>query len=70
MVSERLTDWLAIAANLGVVAGLMLLLLELRQNSALMRVQISQARADSAIALTGFCDRYVRFIDDARERCE
>jgi len=36
-------------ANIGMVIGLGLLLFELRQNSDLMRVQISQARADAAM---------------------
>ena len=49
MDSRRLNDWLMLIANIGVVIGLGLLLFELRQNSDLMRVQITQARADAAM---------------------
>ena len=49
MDSRRINDWLMLIANVGVVIGLGLLLFELRQNSDLMRVQITQARADAAM---------------------
>lgn len=41
---------ITILANLGVIAGIVFLAIEIRQNSALMRIQISQARADAAMA--------------------
>jgi len=37
--SERLTRWLAIGANLGVLVGLLLLIVELQQNRDMMRAQ-------------------------------
>jgi len=50
MKSDRINQWLTLVANIGVIFGLILVALELQQNSELMRVQISQARADSAMA--------------------
>jgi len=50
MKAERINNWLTLVANIGVILGLILVAYELRQNSELMRVQISQARADSAMA--------------------
>jgi hypothetical protein len=38
-----------LAANVGVLLGLALVIYEIRQNSDLMQVQISQARADAAV---------------------
>ena len=48
MDSNELNKWLVLAANIGVLIGLVLVLYEIRQNSDLMQVQISQARADAA----------------------
>jgi hypothetical protein len=50
MNTERLNTWLSFTANVGVILGLIFLAVELRQNSGLMRVQISQSRADAAMA--------------------
>ena len=47
MVNSR---WLSFAASVGVIVGLIVLAVELNQNSNLMRIQISQSRADAAIA--------------------
>jgi len=44
-----LAQTVTILANLGVIAGIVFLGIEIRQNSALMRVQINQARADAAM---------------------
>ena len=49
MDSNELNKWLVLAANIGVLIGLVLVLYEIRQNSDLMQVQISQARADAAM---------------------
>jgi len=49
MKSDQLNKWLTLIANVGVIFGLILVALELQQNSELMRVQINQARADSAM---------------------
>ena len=38
-----------LAANVGVLLGLALVIYEIRQNSDLMQVQISQARSDAAV---------------------
>ena len=50
MKSDRINKWLTLVANIGVIFGLILVAYELQQNSELMRVQISQSRADSAMA--------------------
>ena len=47
--SSELNKWLVLAANIGVLLGLVLVIYEIRQNSDLMQVQISQARADAAM---------------------
>ena len=49
MNAEKLNQWLSLAANLGVLAGIIFLALEIQQNSELMRVQINQSRADAAM---------------------
>ena len=43
---DELNDWLQVIATIGVIASIIFLGLELRQNSALMRAQIYQARAE------------------------
>ena len=50
MKTDQLNRWLALLANIGVIIGLILVAIELHQNSELMRIQINQARADSAMA--------------------
>jgi hypothetical protein len=40
---------ITILANVGVIAGIVFLAVEIQQNSNLMQVQISQARADAAM---------------------
>lgn len=49
MDSNDVNKWLVLAANIGVLIGIALVVYEIRQNSDLMRVQISQARADAAM---------------------
>ena len=51
MDSKKLNDWLMLFANVGVVVGLGLLIVELRQNSEMMQAQITQSRADAAMML-------------------
>jgi hypothetical protein len=46
MNADTMNRWLSLGANIGVVIGLILLLIELDQNSDLARAQIHQARAD------------------------
>jgi hypothetical protein len=48
--SDRLKSWLTLGANLGVLVGIILILIELNQNAELMRAQIAQIRADNQIA--------------------
>jgi hypothetical protein len=50
MNSDRLTRWLTLGANLGVLAGIILILFELNQNADLMRAQMIQARTDQITA--------------------
>lgn len=47
MNTDRLNRWLALGANIGVLIGLLLLIYEMRQNSELMRAQISMERTNT-----------------------
>ncbi|MDG2167256.1 MAG: hypothetical protein P8L44_04920 [Opitutales bacterium] len=47
MKTEKLNSWLNLGANIGVLIGLALLVFEIRQNSDLMRAQISQSRSET-----------------------
>jgi len=47
MNADRVNRWLTLGANVGVVIGLILLLIEIDQNNDLARAQIHQTRADS-----------------------
>ena len=49
MESPKLQDWLTLVANLGVIIGIVLLVLEIRQNTDLMRAQIAMDRASVSI---------------------
>ena len=40
MNSEKVNTWLSLAAIFGVIVGLMLLMVEIRQNTEMMRAQI------------------------------
>ncbi len=46
---DSVKSWLTLSANVGVVIGLILLLIELDQNSDLVRAQIHQARSDAHV---------------------
>ena len=50
MNAEHVNRWLTLSANIGVVIGLILLLIELDQNSDLVRAQIHQARSDNWVS--------------------
>ena len=50
MKTETLKSWLSLGANLGVVVGLILLIVEIGQNTEMMRVQINQSRTDTALS--------------------
>jgi hypothetical protein len=47
MNNDRLNRWLSVGANFGVLIGLILLVYEVRQNSDLMRAQISMERTNT-----------------------
>jgi hypothetical protein len=46
--SDKVNKWLTILANTGVVVGLVLLIIEIRQNTEMMRAQINQSRTEAA----------------------
>jgi hypothetical protein len=48
MASEKINSWLTFGANLGVIVGLILLIIENRQNTEMMQAQINQSRTDAA----------------------
>jgi len=50
MNADSVNRWLTLCANLGVLIGLILLVVELDQNSNLVRAQIHQARSDAHVA--------------------
>ena len=47
MNADSVNKWLTLSANVGVVIGLILLLIEIDQNNDLAKAQIHQTRADS-----------------------
>ena len=49
MNTDSVNKWLTLSANVGVVIGLILLLIELNQNSYFVRAQIHQARSDAHV---------------------
>ncbi len=49
MDTDSVNKWLTLSANVGVVIGLILLLIEIDQNSDLVRAQIHQARSDAHV---------------------
>ena len=49
MNADSVNKWLTLGANFGVVIGLILLLVEINQNSDLVRAQIHQARSDAHV---------------------
>ncbi len=49
MNAEKVNTWLSLGANVGVVIGLILLIVEIGQNTDMMRAQINQSRTDTAL---------------------
>jgi hypothetical protein len=45
-----LGDWLTVLANLAVVAGIVFLAVEVRQNTQMMQAQVNQSRTESAMS--------------------
>ncbi len=50
MRTEQLSAWLTLGANVGVLIGLILLLVELDQNNDLLKAQVHQARSDTHVS--------------------
>ena len=50
MDADSVNKWLTLSANIGVVIGLILLIVEIGQNTEMMRAQINQSRTDTALA--------------------
>ena len=50
MDADSVNKWLTLSANIGVVIGLVLLTIEIGQNTEMMRAQINQSRTDTALA--------------------
>ena len=50
MNAQKLNTWLSLGANIGVVIGLMLLIIEIGQNTEMMRAQINQHRTDTTLS--------------------
>jgi hypothetical protein len=49
MNADSVNKWLTLSANIGVVIGLVLLIVEIGQNTEMMRAQINQSRTDTAM---------------------
>jgi hypothetical protein len=47
VTSDQLSKWLTLLANIGVLAGLAILILEIRQNNEIAMAQIEQSRSES-----------------------
>ena len=50
MKGEKLNSWLSLGATIGVVIGLVLLVMEIRQNTDMMEAQINQSRTETAMS--------------------
>ena len=50
MDSNTVNRWLTLGANVGVMVGLILLIVEIDQNSQLVRIQIEQSRSEAYVA--------------------
>lgn len=51
MNSSRLSDWLQIAANVGIIGGLLLVGVQLKQNSDLLKTQLLYEESSRLVAL-------------------
>ena len=49
MVSDRINRWLTLVANIGVLIGIFLLIVEIDQNNDLMQAQIEQSRSETLV---------------------
>ena len=62
MKSDRLNQWLSLAANFGVIAGILLLAYEIRQNSEVLEAQARATRSEERR------EAYAPFIENAGVR--
>ena len=51
MDTDKLNRWISLGANLGVLVGIIILAVEIRQNTKTTRAQMIQSRAETAIVL-------------------
>jgi len=51
MNTESLNRWLSLAANVGVLIGIVFLAIEIQQNTEMTRAQITQGRAEISVAM-------------------
>ena len=51
MNTDRVSRWLTLGANLAVLASIVFLAIEIRQNTEMTRAQITQGRAENALYL-------------------
>ncbi len=51
MDTDKLNRWLALGANLAVLASIVFLAVEIQQNTEMTRAQITQSRAETAIVM-------------------
>jgi len=61
MRADKMNSWLSLAANIGVVIGLILLTIEIGQNTEMMRAQINQSRTRGEQLSDEGLIRYERF---------
>ena len=55
-IPERLNSWIALGANVGVLVGLALLVVEINQNNVLVRAQIEQSVPGACRLAAAGCD--------------
>ena len=72
MDSNKLSNWLQVGANIGILVGLILVGLQMRQNSGLLRMQLmkeesaSYLSTESAILGDNYADVYAKSINDPK----
>ena len=58
MDTKKLNDWISLVANVGVVLGLVFLVIELRQNTTMMKATLRQEWANGSMSqLTQFAEQ-------------
>ena len=72
MDSNKISGWLQVAANIGILAGLILVGLQMQQNSDLLRMQLLKEEATSYLATESvilgenYADVYAKSITDPK----